>query len=307
MKREQPILPAHLATLAWRDRQILEDKLLAFDQGWHETRLAEAMHELPSDHGLRRAALLEMIKIDLERQWQRGRRTTLQHYLDQYPELGCAADLPPDLVRAEAEVQRQFNNQSETRPPSALFATLPVSFGRYRILKMLGQGAMGSVYLAHDPVLDREVALKVPHFGPIDGPETLARFTREAQAVSRLHHPNLCPVYDTGVCEQVPFITMAYLDGKPLSNELAASGPWPPAKALRLIHKLALALQAAHAQGVLHRDLKPANVMLNAAGEPILTDFGLARRWQQNDVRLTFPGSIVGTPAYMAPEQIAGT
>jgi serine/threonine protein kinase len=346
MNLNRPASPEHLATLARTARKAVEAWLLEFDQGWHENLLAQTARALPLDQCLRRAALLEMVKIDLERKWHLGHSIALESYLTLYPELGSVDVLPPDVIAVEFEVRRQagaaadwsdfsrrFPRQAPhlrqhlhesvreerltpfVQDPAATLSSgdkytaesLPVAFGRYRLLKKLGQGGMGRVYLAHDPLLDRQVALKVPTLSVEDGPEVLQRFTREAQAVAALHHPHLCPVYDVGIEQGTPYLTMAYLDGMPLSEAISAEVFWAPDRAARLVRLLALALADAHAHGVIHRDLKPANVILTPRGDPVLTDFGLARRLLKDDIRLTQPGSLVGTPAYMAPEQTLGS
>jgi hypothetical protein len=181
----------------------------------------------------------------------------------------------------------------------------PVPFGRYRLLKLLGRGGMGAVYLAQDTQLDRPVALKVPHLEAADGPQVRDRFYREARAAATIRHPHVCPVHDVGEIDGTPYLTMAYVEGKPLS-EFAAARPLTPRQASGLVRKLALALQEAHQKGVIHRDLKPANVMIDRRGEPIVMDFGLARRTREGDPRLTQWGSVLGTPAYMPPEQVRG-
>jgi WD40 repeat protein len=164
---------------------------------------------------------------------------------------------------------------------------------------------MGVVYLAHDTELDRPVALKVPHSAG-EGPEALERFHREARAAATLTHPNLCPVYDAGVIEGVPYLTMAFVEGRTLA-EFLRGGPAPaPAWGAALVRKIALAMAHAHDQGVIHRDLKPANVMLDRFGEPTVMDFGLARRSTAHDPRLTQNGAVLGTPAFMSPEQVRG-
>jgi serine/threonine protein kinase len=181
---------------------------------------------------------------------------------------------------------------------------LPDQFGRYQILKQLGQGGMGAVYLAQDTQLDRPVALKVPFFSPEDGPEALERFYREAKAAAILSHPNLCPVHDVGQINGIHYLTMAYIEGKPLSMCIDRSMPLTQANVATVVRKLALALEEAHCRGVVHRDLKPSNIIINERGEPVITDFGLARLINREDIRLTKSGQILGTPAYMPPEQI---
>jgi formylglycine-generating enzyme required for sulfatase activity len=165
---------------------------------------------------------------------------------------------------------------------------------------------MGTVYLARDSQLDRLVALKVPRLGDDErpSPEFLKRFFREARAAAALRHPNLCPIWDVGEHESMPFLTMAYVEGYPLSQLVEPTRPLSQGQAARIVGKLARAMQEAHARGVIHRDLKPSNVMIDSGGEPVVMDFGLARFSDLADARVTRPGTLLGTPAYMAPEQI---
>jgi class 3 adenylate cyclase/predicted Ser/Thr protein kinase len=185
---------------------------------------------------------------------------------------------------------------------------LPEAFGRYAILRRLGRGGMGVVYLARDTELDRLVALKMPHLEGNDPDLLRERFLREARAAALLHHPHICPVFDVGAVGAVPYLTMAYIEGQPL-DEWAANQPGRPAELfVALVRTLALALAEAHAHGVIHRDLKPSNVLVDRRGEPVVMDFGLARRMQSHkgEERLTYPGAPMGTPAYMPPEQVLG-
>jgi serine/threonine protein kinase len=180
-------------------------------------------------------------------------------------------------------------------------------FGRYRIEKQLGEGAMGAVYLAHDTQLDREVALKTPKFNSDNAERLGKRFRREAQSAATLHHRNICPVYDVGQIDGVDYMTMAFIDGKPLSAYVNSEKPLALRQVALVIRKLAVALQAAHDAGVVHRDLKPSNVIIDREGEPVVMDFGLAGRVDAaGDSQLTRTGTILGTPAYMSPEQIEG-
>ncbi len=185
---------------------------------------------------------------------------------------------------------------------------VPEDFGRYRIIKQLGQGGMGSVYLAQDTHLGRPVALKVPDFGNHEAPEARRRFLEEARTAATLDHPYLCRVYETGEIEGQPYLTMAYIEGQSLAALVGEEG-WPQRQVAALMGKLALALQEAHARKVVHRDLKPANVMIKTTSgrrEPVIVDFGLARRDNRQEQRLTKSGQIMGTLGYMAPEQIRG-
>jgi serine/threonine protein kinase len=181
------------------------------------------------------------------------------------------------------------------------------TFGRYQIRKILGSGSMGSVFLAHDSQLDRQVALKVPRLDHDSTGELSQRLYREARAAATLNHPNICPIYDISEHEGTCFIAMGYVSGQPLSVYVAGKKRQPEREAAKVVRKVALALQEAHAQGILHRDLKPTNIMIDKRGEPIVMDFGVACWFEdQTQTRLTQQGALVGTPAYMSPEQIEG-
>ena len=180
---------------------------------------------------------------------------------------------------------------------------LPPQFGRYRVMKKLGGGGMGTVYLVENTELEREEALKVPHFGDGDDPQLRERFLREAKSAARLDHANLCPVYDAGVQDGIYYLTMRFLKGKLLSDFVGKAQP--ERKAVEVVARLAQALESAHGKGVIHRDLKPSNIMMVGAS-PVVMDFGLAKQVRQPDQKLTQDGSMLGTPAYMPPEQLKG-
>ncbi|MEM6468621.1 MAG: protein kinase [Planctomycetota bacterium] len=189
--------------------------------------------------------------------------------------------------------------------PDAPTVHLPTQFGRYQILKELGAGAMGKVYLAHDTQLDRKVALKTPSFAGHDKSDLVARFYREARAVAKLHHRNICPIFDVGEIDDRHFISMAFVKGRCLS-EFIQPGKLPPTKTSAiLVQRLAGAMAEAHHHHVIHRDLKPANIMIDHKKQPIVMDFGLARELD-SESQFTRAGTAVGTPAYMSPEQIRG-
>src|SRR5580700_3282019 len=181
---------------------------------------------------------------------------------------------------------RETEPHASNSPASRLPKQLPAPFGRYELRKMLGAGGMGIVYLAQDLQLDRPVALKVPFFGADDGPEILERFYREARAAATVRHANVCPLFDIGEFNGIPFLTMAFIEGKPL-GDFVASQPITARQAAVLVRKLALALQEAHKVGVIHRDLKPGNIMIDRRGEPLIIVFGLARRTEKKEIRLT--------------------
>ncbi|MEX0701962.1 MAG: serine/threonine-protein kinase [Planctomycetales bacterium] len=190
-------------------------------------------------------------------------------------------------------------------PPLSRVQSGPVEFGRYRLLELLGQGAMGAVYLAHDMRLDRRVALKFPKLEGSDPAEALARFQREARAAAQVQHPHICPIFDVGEIDGVSYISMAFVEGRTLAAWIRSPGPPSQRDAARLARKLALALAEAHERGVVHRDLKPSNVLIDPRGEPVVTDFGLARTLHgESGAQLTQAGAMLGTPSYMAPEQV---
>ncbi|VAX37466.1 Serine/threonine protein kinase [hydrothermal vent metagenome] len=190
------------------------------------------------------------------------------------------------------------------QPASSTF--LPEKFGRYTVKKFLGEGTMGSVYLAEDNNLKRQVALKTPLFTG-DNPELLERFYREARSAATLNNKNICTVFDAGEINNIHYISMEYIEGRPLSDFIHPKKPQSPSRIAKLIYKLAMALQEAHKVGVVHRDLKPDNIMVDTKGEPVITDFGLAYQTESLHDRMTLhEGAIMGTPAYMAPEQVRG-
>src|SRR5947209_18656286 len=150
----------------------------------------------------------------------------------------------------------------------------PEVFARYRILKKQGAGGMGAVYLAEDSRMRRRVALKVPHFMGSARAAGLDRFQREARLAGSIEHPNFCPIHDVDEVDGIPFFTMAYLEGAPLSDLVADGQPWPAAQAVDMVRKVALAVGELHSRGIVHRDLKPANVMVRPSGEPAPMDIG---------------------------------
>jgi WD40 repeat protein/tRNA A-37 threonylcarbamoyl transferase component Bud32 len=176
--------------------------------------------------------------------------------------------------------------------------------GKFELLAELGVGAFGTVYKARDPELDRVVAVKVPRAGNLAGRAELDRFLREARSVAQLRHPGIVPVHDVGQHDGVPYLVSAFVQGTTLADLLTARRP-TPREAATMLAAVADALQYAHEQGVVHRDVKPSNIMVGADGTPHLMDFGLAKR-DAGEVTMTVEGQVLGTPAYMSPEQARG-
>ncbi len=180
------------------------------------------------------------------------------------------------------------------------------TLGRYEVLRELGQGAMGTVYLGRDPRINREVAIKTLSYGAIE-PERLAevkeRFFREAEAAGRLNHPNIVTIYDVGEDHDMAYMAMELLQGKDLSQYCRKGHLLTPAKILQIVAGVAAALEYAHEHDVVHRDIKPANIMYMENGQIKVTDFGIARVISSSQ---TQTGVVLGTPSYMSPEQVAG-
>jgi WD40 repeat protein/tRNA A-37 threonylcarbamoyl transferase component Bud32 len=176
--------------------------------------------------------------------------------------------------------------------------------GRFELSEAVGVGAFGTVYKAHDPQLARVVAIKVPRAGSLATDEDRDRFRREARSVAQLRHPGIVPVHEVGEHEDVPYLVSDFVQGVTLSDLLTARRP-PPREAACLVAEVADALQYAHERGIVHRDIKPSNILLDDEGHPHLMDFGLARR-DAGEVTMTLDGQVLGTPAYMSPEQARG-
>jgi serine/threonine protein kinase/formylglycine-generating enzyme required for sulfatase activity len=260
---------------------------------------------------------------------ERGEAVEREAFLSRYPEI---ADALRNFIAAEEELRKlagdrasresattstqSFASQVQETVVPGLSPDAPLEprscdlagrFGRYRIIRVLGQGAMGTVYLAEDLQIQRLIALKTPHFTPEPSEEQKERFFREARAAGNLRHANICPVHDFGQVDGRPYISMAYIEGRPLSALMLHRPFASHRKILTVIRKLAHALQEAHDHGIVHRDLKPSNIIVDTKDEPIITDFGLAHESERGgDARLTRPGISIGTPAFMSPEQVQG-
>jgi serine/threonine protein kinase/Flp pilus assembly protein TadD len=191
------------------------------------------------------------------------------------------------------------------------------SIDHYAVLELLGKGGMGEVYRARDTKLNRDVALKVLPAAFASNAERLARFEREAQVLAALNHPNIAAIYDLVLCEGKQVLVLELVEGETLADHLEPGHPLPLTEALAIALQIAEALRAAHKKSIVHRDLKPANIKITPDGQVKVLDFGLAKQFRLESNKsmsqaakamasVTIPGVIVGTPAYMSPEQAAG-
>jgi serine/threonine protein kinase/nucleoside phosphorylase len=194
------------------------------------------------------------------------------------------------------------------RSPIGARTTFPAGaaryIGRYEILRELGQGGMGTVYLARDPGIDRRVAIKMLSRQLTHDPQFRARFQREAQIIAALDHPCIVPIYDYGEQDGQPYLVMRYMSGGTLAARLAAE-TLPPPQVVAILQRLAEALDAAHERGIIHRDVKPSNVLFGLRGNASLSDFGLAKPLSLSPAT-SDSNLLAGTPTYMSPEQVKG-
>jgi WD40 repeat protein/tRNA A-37 threonylcarbamoyl transferase component Bud32/tetratricopeptide (TPR) repeat protein len=183
-------------------------------------------------------------------------------------------------------------------------ATCGQKLGRFELISVVGTGAFGTVYRARDPQLDRTVAVKVPRAGNLPGGQELDRFLREARSTAQLRHPAIVPVYEVGQQDGLPYLVSDFVEGVTLADRLTA-GNLSFRESAELLARVADALEHAHRNGIIHRDVKPSNIMLRADGTPVIMDFGLAKR-AAGEITITLDAQVLGTPAYMSPEQARG-
>ena len=254
----------------------------------------------------------------VRRQW--GDRPGHEEYLRRFP--AQASELQSALATFDQEASIDVTIASSPPAVSASDedATLPLEkpgtiadpsagdriryFGEYELLEEIARGGMGVVFKARQVKLNRIVALKMILSGELAGEEEVQRFKTEAEAAANLDHPGIVPIYEIDEHQGQHYFSMGFVEGQSLADRVK-DGPLPPREAAELVKKVAEAVAYAHEKGVIHRDLKPANVLLDANGEPRVTDFGLAKQ-VESDGDLTRTGAVMGTPSYMPPEQASG-
>ena len=256
----------------------------------HDERLAEVLSQMADEVAIGRSVEFDFIcqtypdlASDLRRLWGAVLVTDVA---------AIASDQVP-VVDTDDSIMRHWRRLD-----------LPTTIGDYELLEEIGRGGMGVVFRARQISLDREVAVKMILRGRLASDIDHSRFLSEASSTARLQHPNIVPVYEVGDIEGRPFFSMKFIDGETLSDKLAG-GPLPEREVAKLMVSISRAVGYAHRQGVLHRDLKPSNILIDSAGTPMVSDFGLAKRFGVEN-ELTRSGVVVGTPSYMSPEQASG-
>lgn len=245
-------------------------------------------------------------------------------YLDRFPDRKVIVERL--LGELEARITTVSHSDPATGPVETVVASAnaspPVSLppavtaapaasgsmlDRFRLIQELGAGTNGKVFLAHDPKLGRDVAIKIPHPERLRSSYDVERFLRTARAAAQLRHENLCPIYEVNDVPGNYFLVMAFIKGKPLSHFLTDHKRLPIRQAVQITKMLATAMVEPHQKGIVHRDLKPDNIQIDEERRaPVIMDFGLARFEQADAPQLTHDGQLLGTPYYMSPEQALG-
>lgn len=279
---------------------VFEAYLTAFEEAWKAGQQPNLDDFLPAEGPHRLAVLEELIATDLEYRFHRGQMLPLEAYLARYPELAAVPEAVASLRGVEAELAAIVQTA-----PMAIAAASPGNsrLGRFELREIVGRGSCGVVYRAWDPLRGCEVALKTPLGGRMLDPEARQRLMREARNARRLAHPGLVPLLEAGEVEGVPYLVSPFIAGPTLARWAKEHLPGP-LQAAELVLHLARAVNWAHERGIIHRDIKPSNILIDSSQQPHLTDFGLAKC--AGDATLTASGQIVGTLAYMSPEQADG-
>ncbi len=237
---------------------------------------------------------------------RRGEPRELEELCQQHPEYAEELRLLLATARVADMAGDQYRQESQDEKATSVSMelSLPCCLGDYELIEEIGRGGMGVVFRARQLSLDREVAVKMISRGPLASEQERTRFQAEARAVAQLDHPGIVPVYDVGELDSRPFFSMKLIEGETLAQRLSKA-PLSSEEAVELIAQVCLAVEYAHLNGILHRDLKPSNILIDHSGQVHVMDFGLAKRIDDSS-DITRSGAVLGTPAYMAPEQAAG-
>lgn len=291
--------------------ELLQSQSVCWRSG--QPRLIEEL--VPDPMELPKDDLLSLICNEVRLRDEIGQATTLADYQQRFPflagelETQWAIDALLDMRETANDADSTVGEEPRGSRSPQVPVPLPNSIGRYEILRLLGRGAASMVYEAFDANLNRSVAIKCLRTDYYRQANETQRFQLEAETVGRLRHPNIAQIFDSGREDSVNFIVMEYCERGTLADELAGE-PLPIERALDIMLQLSSAVAAAHAQGIIHRDLKPANILLSGDDDRELkykvTDFGLAK-WMHAEASETTAGTVLGSPAYMPPEQASGT
>ncbi|MFP6753173.1 MAG: serine/threonine-protein kinase [Pirellulaceae bacterium] len=237
---------------------------------------------------------------------RRGEPRELEELCQQHPEYAEELRLLLATARVADMAGDQYRQESQAEKATSfsMELSLPCCLGDYELIEEIGRGGMGVVFRARQLSLDREVAVKMISRGPLASEQERTRFQAEAMAVAQLDHPAIVPVYDVGEMDSRPFFSMKLIEGETLAQRISKA-PLSSEEAVELIVQVCLAVEYAHLNGILHRDLKPSNILIDENGQAHVRDFGLAKRIDDSS-DITRSGAVLGTPAYMAPEQAAG-
>jgi hypothetical protein len=326
--------------LSTQEQAQMESVVERFEQAWRSGQRPNLDQFLPEQPSQRRLLLAELVHVELELRLKADEWVRVEDYLARYPELLADAEFVLKLLESEYsqrcrrepdlsvdEYCQRFPQWSErlrqmavadtprthapegiatrplgTQPESEGALPVPERLGRYRILELLGAGSFGAVYRGRDEDLQREVAIKVPHRYLTDCSAGTDAYLAEARILAGLDHPGIVPVYDVGRTDTGLFyIVSKYIEGNDLTGRLRTGKP-PLTEAVEIVARVAEALHYAHQRGLVHRDIKPGNILLDADGNPVVADFGLALREQD----FGKGPNLLGTPACMSPEQARG-
>jgi WD40 repeat protein/tRNA A-37 threonylcarbamoyl transferase component Bud32 len=294
---------------------ILVDRIAdQFEAAWEGGAAPQIAVFVDGAAGSQRVALIrELVQIDFERNWRAGDPRSLDDYANEFPELlesdgSVARQLVEhaNLIRRECpssvdiDAQTMTVVQGDAMPDPAA----PRVLGKFQLLDLLGRGAFGAVYKARDVELDRIVAVKVPHADLFNSEQHQQRFLREARSAASLYHPSIVKVFEVVHEAQSSYIVSEFIDGRSL-DDVIEQRSLTLHEGAELVARIAEAIEYAHTNDVIHRDIKPQNILVDENGQPHLADFGLALQ-RETEITMTVEGQLLGTPAYMSPEQARG-